>query len=362
MIELDVADLVVIAGQVLGIGTDAALSQLDVVAAEAALTEARVAGRELAKIAARSRRPGGAGAWAAGAPHRAVAAANAAALLHALLRHPPVPNHSQEVAAAAGLQFLAVNGWQADLDVPEAAVIIIERLASGQLTPADTASWLTPRLSPHPASPAGPVPTRTWPRHGSRARHVLLAPVAAVRHRRHRRSGPGPFVISLGSADKASGIRTPATGLMPFTGHARDSVVLSGEEARRRGQARSPEHMLLGLIGAGDGMAVKALERLGITREAVRQQVEQSAGTGQPQASPGQGPETPQARRMWHATLDEAVAHGHDYIGTEHFLLALFSDSGGAAARALARLGAGENEVRGAIAALLAESGPERSA
>jgi ATP-dependent Clp protease ATP-binding subunit ClpC len=60
---------------------------------------------------------------------------------------------------------------------------------------------------------------------------------------------------------------------------------------------------------------------------------------------------------MWNATLDEAVAHGHDHIGTEHILLAIFSDQDGAAAQALTRLGAGENEIRSAIAALLAESG-----
>ena len=69
MIELDVAGLVVIAGQALGIGIDAALSQLDVAAAEAALTEARLAGREAARAAARSRRPGSAPA----PPHRAAA-------------------------------------------------------------------------------------------------------------------------------------------------------------------------------------------------------------------------------------------------------------------------------------------------
>ena len=73
-------------------------------------------------------------------------------------------------------------------------------------------------------------------------------------------------------------------------------------------------------------------------------------------------PVIPQARRTWNATLDEAVAHGHDYIGTEHILLAIFSDQDGAAAQVLTRLGAGENEIRSAIAALLAETGRERSA
>jgi hypothetical protein len=359
MIELDVADLVVIAGQVLGIGTDAALSQLDIAAAQAALAEARAAGQEAASPAATSHRSG---IRPAGSKARRHAAAEAAvALTHALLRHPPLPGHGEQVAVAAGLQFLAVNGWQANLDVPRAAAITIQRLASGQLTPADAAAWLQVRLSPDPASPEGETAVPALLPPGSRARRIMLAPVAAVRHRQHRQSRPGPFLIALGSADKPSGIRTPATGFMPFTGPARNSVIRSGQEARRRGQPRGPEHLLLGLTGGSDGVAVKALERLGITPDAVRQQVEQITGQGGPGTPAGRIPDTPQARRLWHAVLDEAVAHGDDYIGTQHFLLALFSDSA-AAAQALARLGAGETEVRTVLAALLAESGPERSA
>jgi hypothetical protein len=149
MIELDVAGLVVIAGQVLGIGTDAALSQLDIPAAEAALTEARLAGREAASAAARSRRPGSVPA----SPHRAAAGAAAVTLMHALLRHPPLPGHGEQVAAAAGLQFLAVNGWLADLDVPRAAAITIQGLASGQLT----------RPTPHPGwKPGCPRTPHHW--------------------------------------------------------------------------------------------------------------------------------------------------------------------------------------------------------
>jgi len=360
MIELDVADLVVIAGQVLGIGTDAALSQLDIAAAESALAEARLAGPEAASAAATSHRSG---SRPAGDKARRHAAAEAAvALMHALLRHPPLPGHGEQVAVAAGLQFLAVNGWQANLDVPRAAAITIQRLASGQLAPADATSWLQVRLSPDPASPEREtsVPAPLPP--GSRARRILLAPVAAVRHRRHRQPRPGPFLIALGSADKPSGIRTPATGFMPFTGPARSAAIRSGQEARQRGQPRGTEHFLLGLTGGSDGVAVKALERLGVTPDAVRQQVDQITGQGGPRAPAARIPDNPQARRFWHAVLDEAVAHGDDYIGTGHILLALFSDSDAAAAQALARLGAGETEVRTVLAALLAESGPERSA
>jgi Clp amino terminal domain, pathogenicity island component len=351
MIELDVADLVVITGPVLGTGADTALGQLDIAAAQAALAEARPTVQEQASTAG-SRAP-------EGPPRPAAAAAAATALMHALLRHHPVPGHGGEVATAAGLQFLALNGWQADMDVPPAAAIIIQRLAAGQLTPDGAASWLAPRLSRHPEAPASEEPRRA-------ARRLTLAPVAALRrrHRRHSRLGP-VLVISLGSAGEPAGIRTPATGLMPITGHALNSVVLSGQEARRRGQPRGPEHFLLGLTADSGSIAATALQRLGISPEAARQQAEQI--TSQAGLRPRQGrirriPVIPEARRTWNAILDEAVAHGHDYIGTEHILLAIFSDQDGAAAQALTGLGAGENEIRSAIAALLAETGREHSA
>jgi Clp amino terminal domain, pathogenicity island component len=343
MIELDAADLVVIAGQVLGIGTDAALSRLDIPAAEAALAEARLTGHEAARAAAR--------------PDTEAAGAAAVTLMHALLRHPPLPGHGEQVAAAAGLQFLAVNGWQADLDVPGAAAIAIQGLASGQLTPADATSWLEVRLTPDAAAPATQTSTRALLPRLSRARRIMLAPAAAIRHRQR----PGPFIITLGSAGKPAGVRTPATGLLPFTGPALSSVVRSGQEARRRGQPRGPEHILLGLTSQAGSVAVKALERLGISPEAVRQQAGHIAGQGLPQDPPRRAPDTPQARKVWLAVLDEAIAHGDDYIGTEHFLLGLFCHGDAAVVQALASLGAEENEVRAAITAERAESGPERS-
>ena len=360
MIELDIADLVVTTGQVLGIGTDAALSQLDIAAAEAALAEARLAGQQAVSTAARPHRPGSTPTERRQRRAAAAAAARAITLMHALLRHPPLPGHREQVAAAAGLQFLAVNGWQADLDVPRAAVITIKDLASGQLTPADAASWLETRLSPDPASPDRETIMQALLPPGSRAQRIMLAPVAAVRHRQQPR--PGPFVITLGSADKPAGIRTPATGLLPFTGPALSSVILSGQEARRRGQPRGLEHILLGLTGQDDSVAVKALERLGISRETARQQAENITGQARPQSPPGRAPDTPQARRVWLAVLDEAVAHGDSCIGTEHFLLGLFCHSDTPVVQALASLGAEESEVRAAITAQRAESGPERPA
>jgi hypothetical protein len=69
-------------------------------------------------------------------------------LVRALLRHPPFPARAQPVAVAAGLQFLSLNGWRADLDPPATAVVVVEALASGQLSAADAAAWLEPRLTP----------------------------------------------------------------------------------------------------------------------------------------------------------------------------------------------------------------------
>jgi prophage maintenance system killer protein len=138
---LDAADLVVIAGRTLGIGTDAALAQMDIAAAQDALAEARPPGQE----------PG------TGFPDRAAAAAAGVGLVRALLRHRPFPEHGQQVAVAAGLQFLSLNGWRADLNPAATAAVVVEALASGRLTPEDAAAWLSPRLSP--ARRAGRAPT-----------------------------------------------------------------------------------------------------------------------------------------------------------------------------------------------------------
>jgi hypothetical protein len=129
---LDPADLVTIAVRTLGISTGAALAQLDIAAAQDALAEARPPGPEQS-VQFRD---------------RATAAAAGVALMRALLRHRPFPEHSQRVAVAAGLQFLSLNGWRADLNPAATAVVVVEALASGRLTVADAAAWLSPRLSP----------------------------------------------------------------------------------------------------------------------------------------------------------------------------------------------------------------------
>jgi ATP-dependent Clp protease ATP-binding subunit ClpA len=138
-----------------------------------------------------------------------------------------------------------------------------------------------------------------------------------------------------------------------FTDRARRVVVLAQEEARMLNHNYiGTEHILLGLLHEGQGVAAKALQSLGISLEAVRQQVEQIIGRGQ-QAPSGHIPFTPRAKKVLELSLREAHQLGHDYIGTEHILLGLIREGEGVAAQALVRLGADLNRVRQQVIQLL---------
>jgi prophage maintenance system killer protein len=311
---IDVADLVVIAARVQGIGSAAALDQLDVAAARTALAEAAMveAGPAMA--------PDMMGAADAGLA--------ATTLIRALLRHPPFSSHGHQVAVAAGLQFLALNGWQADLAPPEATVVVVEGLAAGRLNPADAAAWLSPRLS---ALPSKEIPVRT------RLPRVLRA------------LDPRP----------QAGVFTPVTGFISFTDDARDSVVLARAEADRLGLDRpGPTQFLLALIDTDQGVAAQVLKRLGISSQAVRQRMTQVTGQDQPPVAPE--PDNPLPLQVMPRAVGEAVARGHDYIGSEHILLGLFHAGDDSAARVLTSLGAGEREVRAAVTAVTGDPGPGR--
>ncbi|GAB2634047.1 ATP-dependent Clp protease ATP-binding subunit [Kribbella swartbergensis] len=112
------------------------------------------------------------------------------------------------------------------------------------------------------------------------------------------------------------------------------------------------EHILLGLIHEGEGVAAKALESLGISLEAVRSQVEEIIGQGQ-QAPSGHIPFTPRAKKVLELSLREALQLGHNYIGTEHILLGLIREGEGVAAQVLVKLGADLNKVRQQVIQLL---------
>ncbi|MFN2543879.1 MAG: ATP-dependent Clp protease ATP-binding subunit [Actinomycetota bacterium] len=138
-----------------------------------------------------------------------------------------------------------------------------------------------------------------------------------------------------------------------FTDRARRVVVLAQEEARMLNHNYiGTEHILLGLIHEGEGVAAKALESLGISLEAVRQQVEEIIGQGQA-APTGHIPFTPRAKKVLELSLREALQLGHNYIGTEHILLGLIREGEGVAAQVLQKLGADLNRVRQQVIQLL---------
>jgi ATP-dependent Clp protease ATP-binding subunit ClpC len=138
-----------------------------------------------------------------------------------------------------------------------------------------------------------------------------------------------------------------------FTDRARRVVVLAQEEARMLSHNYiGTEHILLGLIHEGDGIAAKALESLGISLEGVRAQVEEIIGQGQ-QAPSGHIPFTPRAKKVLELSLREALQLGHNYIGTEHILLGLIREGEGVAAQVLQKLGADLNRVRQQVIQLL---------
>ena len=138
-----------------------------------------------------------------------------------------------------------------------------------------------------------------------------------------------------------------------FTDRARRVVVLAQEEARMLNHSYiGTEHILLGLIHEGEGVAAKALESMDISLAAVREKVQEDIGQGQ-QNPPGHIPFTPRAKKVLELSLREALQLGHNYIGTEHILLGLIREGEGVAAQVLVKLGADLNRVRQTVIQLL---------
>ena len=337
MIELDAADLVVIAGRALGLDTGQVLDLLDPAAAEQALAQARpvsepgyrpIAGAPaILKIADTSSTPECLKVLdvpgSPGAP-----AVVAAALLHALMRHRPFQRGNQRVALAAMLQFLAVNGWDMDPDPPGPVAAMVAEVAAGTPDVMTVAAWLAPRLRPI-GQAAG------------RVREVPLRQGAAFAER----------------LKMATMRRQPKGMFQRFTDRARQAIYLAQEEARllRHDHVR-PEHLLLGLLYEGEGVAATALESLGLSLEDIRRQVGEIIGHGQ-QPADGHLPFTPQAKKALELSLREALQLGQSYIGTEHVLLALLCESEGTAARVLAAAGADHGRVRDRVLRLLSSGG-----
>ncbi|WP_182049590.1 ATP-dependent Clp protease ATP-binding subunit [Changpingibacter yushuensis] len=138
-----------------------------------------------------------------------------------------------------------------------------------------------------------------------------------------------------------------------FTDRARRVIVLAQEEARNlKHNYLGTEHILLGLIREGEGVAAKALEALGITLDDVRAQVIDIIGEGQEPPS-GHIPFTPRAKKVIEYAMREGLQLGHSYIGTEHLLLGLTREPDGVAAQVLVKLGADMPRVRNQVNQLI---------
>jgi len=340
MTPLDLAGLVVIAGQTLGEDSQAVLGRLDVTAAQSALAEAA---------------PDGA----------SDPAASAAALLIALLRHRPLDRGNEPVAVAAMTTFLALNGWQADLEPAEGCAARITSLGAGEVAGADFAAWLSKRVFRPGGTPASDTPASDTLSRGAPAGAACAAaderpedenerPALADAHPTQDNERPDKEDVMHGWRPAR---RRPARkkGLFRrFTPEAREAVIGSQEEARQlRHDYIGTEHILLGLLRETEGVATRALDELGITREMARRKVLSIIGEGR-QAPSGHIPFTPRAKKVLELSLRESIRMGHMYIGSEHILLGLVREGSGVAAQVLAALGASGPQVRDQVLELLA--------
>jgi Clp amino terminal domain, pathogenicity island component len=298
---MDLGALVVIAGRALGQDARAVLDLLDVSAAEAALAEAD------------SPETGGA------------PAERAAALLSALIRHRPLPRGNDQAAVLATVTFLAVNGWQADLEPAEDTAAVVADLAAGRRSVTDLAAWLSPRISAY-REPAAPLsPAKEAPMHGW---------LPNLR-RNPRRKGDLMF--------------------RRFSPRAREVIISAQQEARALHHGFiGTEHLLLGLLRDRDGVAGRALHVLGISPEAAREQVLDIIGEGQHEVA-GHIPLTPRSKKVLELAVREAVQLGHLHVGTEHILLGLVREGDGVGWHVLHRLGLTVPKVRDQVLELVSQ-------
>ena len=296
---MDLGALVVVAGRALGQDIPAVLGLLDVPAAEAALAEARSAA-------------------AGGEP-----AERAAALLSALIRHRPLARGNEQAAVLATITFLAMNGWQVELEPAEATAAMVAGLAAGRRSAADLAAWLSPRISAY-AEPADPrSPAKETPMHGWLP--TLKRPVRRRDDLMFRRFSP----------------------------QAREVIITAQHEARAlHHNYIGTEHILLGLLRDRGGMAGRALHELGISADAARGEVLDIIGQGK-QEPAGHIPFTPRTKRLLTLAVREADELDQLHVGTEHILLGLAREGDGVGWHVLNRLGATLPRVRHQVVELM---------
>jgi prophage maintenance system killer protein len=272
MVLLELDQVLAVAAQVLDCDVAAAIRRTDLDALELAVAEQRTA---------------------AAAGDTATAAAG---LLRGLVRHRPFRGPNRTIAVAATLQLLALNGCDLELEPVGEIDALLDKIAADAVNLTALADQLSLRIVP-----------------------------LATTHPK----GEGMFER--------------------FSKRARQVVVLAQEEARQlQHDYIGTEHILLGLIHEGEGVAATVLRELGISLEQVRTLVVEMVGPGK-EAPPGHIPFTPRAKKVLELALREAIQLGHNYIGTEHILLGLVREGKGVAAEVLVKLGAGLNRVRGQV-------------
>ena len=144
-----------------------------------------------------------------------------------------------------------------------------------------------------------------------------------------------------------------------FTERARKVILLAKEEAKRFNHDYiGTEHILLGLIREGEGVAAAVLQKLGLSPEKIRLEVEKLVQSGPSTMVSGDIPFTPKAKKVIELAMEEARSLGHNYIGTEHLLLGLIREGEGVASQVLMNLGLDLNRVRNEVITLLGSSGP----
>jgi len=145
-----------------------------------------------------------------------------------------------------------------------------------------------------------------------------------------------------------------------FTERARKVILLAKEEAKRFNHDYiGTEHILLGLVREGEGVAAAVLENLGLSSEKIRTEVEKLVQTGPSTIISGDIPFTPKAKKVMELAMDEAVSLGHNYVGTEHLLLGLLREGEGVASQVLINLGLDLNKVRNEVMRLLGSAMPD---
>ncbi len=235
----------------------------------------------------------------------------------------------------ATVTFLAVNGWQVDLEPAGDTAAVVAGLAAGRWSAADLTTWLSPRISGSAAPQIAPEAPAHEARTPSPAKEAPMHGWLPNLRRTARRKGDQTF--------------------RRFSPRAREVIISAQQEARAlHHNYIGTEHVLLGLLHDREGVAGRALQGLGISPETVREQILDIIGEGN-QEPAGHIPFTPRAKRVMELAVREAAQFGHLYVGTEHILLGLVREGDGVGWHVLSRLGVSVPKVREQVLELVSQ-------